>query len=245
MKLHHLFVFSALLGGAMCSDARAELIDLTTVTGKTYRQCRVVRMDPDGVLFRHANGAGKVLFQNMTKPLREHFGFDPAKLKAHEAKVKADKANERKIAEERAREVMKQREEAVERALDHQALYALQQVAALAQANQGYNLGNVVSLGTTFGSGDYFRPASNRRNSLKWTLSNVGYWGSGIAYGGVGNFGYGGGYGFGGGYGLGGCYNGGFTPRPFFAVPGVGPNYVPAAACPPRVIHGSGVIPRR
>ena len=244
MKLHHLIVFSALLGGAMCSEVRAEIIDLTTVSGKTYRQCRVVQMDPDGVLFRSANGAGKVLFKDLIKPLRDHFGFDPAKLKAHEEQVKEEKIKERKIVEERAREIMKQRQEAVDLALERQALYVLQQAALAAQSNQGYNLGGgFVSLGGTFDGGDYkVRGSSSRRNSINWYATTAGLIGPGGGY-----FGYPqGGYGFG----HQGCYNQGgygygFTPRPFFAVPGIGPNVAPMAACPPRVIHGSGVILRR
>jgi hypothetical protein len=224
MKLHHLIVFSAFFCGALCSTVRAEVIDLTTVTGKTYKQCRVVKLDPDGVLFRHSNGAGKVLFKDLIKPLRDHFGFDPSKLKAHEEKVQADKAKERKIAEERARELMKQRQEAIEQALDRQALFALQQANALAQAQaaQGGNLGSFVALGGAFDGNDYVRDG-NRRHAYNWYVGQLGM-----------NPGF--------------CYPGasyGYTPRPFFAVPGIGPNVWPSAACPPRVIHGSGTIVHR
>lgn len=221
MRLRPLLVFSVLLIVALSSHARAEIMDLTTVAGKTYKQCRVVKLDPDGVLFRHSNGAGKVLFKDLIKPLRDHFGFDPVKLKAHEDKVQADKAQARKVAEERAREMMKEREEAINRAMERQALYALQQAAAMAQANQGYHLGSFVSLGGTFEGGDYFR-AGKRRSSFNWCVGNTGLW----APGGYAHGGY------------------GFTPRPFFAVPGIGPNVMPAA-CPPRVIRGSGVILNR
>lgn len=231
MKLHHLIVFSALLGGAFTTAARAEVLDLTTVTGKTYKQCRVIQMDPDGVMFRHAAGAGKVLFKDLIKPLRDHFGFDPATLQAHEDKIKEEKAKARKLAEERARELMKQRQEAVNLALERQALFVLQQAAAVAQQyNQSYNVNNVggfVSLGGTFDGGGYYR-AGSRRSSLNWNMGCYNNYG----WGGYGGFGYGFGYGQN-------CGNG-YTPRPFFAVPGIGPNATPTS-CPPRVIHGSGV----
>ena len=240
MKLHHLIVFSALLGGAVSSGARAEIIDLTTVSGKTYRQCRVVQIDPDGVMFRHSNGAGKVLFKDLTKELREHFNFDPEKLKAHEEQVKAEKAKLREITEQRAREMMKQRQEAVDLALDRQALYALQQAAAVAQSNQGQggfysNLGGFVTLGDAFDGRDYSRAShGNRRNALNWYAGqlNLGGWSSGGCYP-AGNWGF---------NPVANC--GGFTPRPFFAVPGIGPNVAPLAACPPRGLHTRSVVLR-
>jgi hypothetical protein len=70
------FPTTALMLAAMLSLASADVIELTTTNGRTYKQCRIVKMETDGVSFPHANGAGKVLFKGLTKDLHEHFDYD-------------------------------------------------------------------------------------------------------------------------------------------------------------------------
>lgn len=220
------FPTTALMLAAMLSMASADVIDLTTTTGRTYRQCRIVKMEPDGLSFRHANGAGKVLFKDLTKDLREHFDYDPVRAHAHEEKLKADKAKARAENLKRAEEIMKTHQEAVNRALETQALSALTQALAQAQGNQDYNgfvtltggLSNA-PIGPVFEGYDYYRNNGRFRSpALNWYGNQVGLFHPG-------------------------SYNHGFTPRSFFAVPGLGPNYVPhAPAYRGPIIHGRATL---
>ena len=221
------FPTTALMLAAMLSLASADVIDLTTTNGRTYKQCRIVKMEPDGVSFRHAKGAGKILFKDLTKDLREHFDFDPVRAQAHEEKLKADKAKERAEKLQKAQEIMKAHQDAVNRALETQALAALTQ--ALAQARDYQSSGGFVSLtgglsnvplGPVFDGRDYERRDGRFRSPvLNWYGQAVGQFHPGDN-------------------------NRGFTPRSFFAVPGLGPNYVPQSAVPcAPVIRGSVVLP--
>lgn len=207
--------------------SQAETMTLTTTTGRTYEQCRIVKMEPDGVSFRHEKGAGKILFKDLTKDLREHFDFDPVRAQAHEEKLKADKAKERAEKLQKAQEIMKAHQDAVNRALETQALTALTQALAQArdyQSNGGFvtltgGLSNV-PLGPVFDGRDYERRDGRFHSPvLNWYGQRVGHFHPG-------------------------SYTHGFTPRSFFAVPGLGPNDVPqqTTRCLP-VIRGSVTLP--
>jgi hypothetical protein len=213
------FPTTALMLAAMLSLASADVIDLTTTNGRTYKQCRIVKMETDGVSFRHANGAGKVLFKDLTKDLREHFDYDPVRAQAHEEKLKADKAKARAETLKKAEEVFKAHQEAVNRALEKQALNALTQALAQAQANQGTN-SFVTLTGSQWNAplGPVFESQHDYRNSGRFRSPALNWCGQA-----VGQFHPGG-------------HNRGFTPRSFFAVPGLGPNYVPqpVVPCVPR-----------
>lgn len=223
MRLPSVFVSSLLLSAVL--PLRAELLELITVTGKTYHQCRVVKIEPDGVSFRHASGAGKVLFKDLTKPLRDHFGFDPVKARAHEEKLRAEKKQTRAAAEEKARVEWQARVVVIERMMEQETQQLLR--AALNQS-QGMRGGDWITLsgssplfpmGVTLDGSDYYR-AGHREAWSPWC---------GVRHG-VPQFvnptpGYAGSV--------------GFRPGPFIAVPGIGPN-VPVAALRARVpVRGS------
>ena len=59
------------------SLASAAIPEITTLTGKTYRQCEIVRVHPDGVSFTHATGAAKVLFEDLSPVWQGRLGYDP------------------------------------------------------------------------------------------------------------------------------------------------------------------------
>jgi len=229
--IHAMKTFSSivLMLTAALGLSQAETITLTTTTGRAYQQCRIVKMEPDGVSFRHANGAGKILFKDLTKELREHFDYDPVRAQAHEEKLKADKAKERAEKVKKAQEILQAHQESVNRALETQALTALTQ--ALAQAREYQGNGGFVTLtgglpyaplGPVFEGRDYER-GNGRFHSpvLNWYGQSVGHFHPG-------------------------AYHHGFTPRSFFAVPGLGPNYAPSQAVPcAPVIRGRVAVPTR
>ncbi len=62
---------------------RAE--DVTTLSGTTYHELRLVRVEPDGVVWEHATGMAKVLFTDLPEPVRRQYHYDAAKATAFQA----------------------------------------------------------------------------------------------------------------------------------------------------------------
>lgn len=83
----------------------APIAKITTLTGKTYRKCEIIRVHPDGVSFRHADGAAKVLFTDLSKEWRTRLGYDADKATAYQKELadkrEADKAARAKVEETR------------------------------------------------------------------------------------------------------------------------------------------------
>jgi hypothetical protein len=206
----------ALISFTLLITAQAEVMDLITTSGRTYRNCRVVKVEPDGVSFRHDHGAGKVLFKDLTSKLREHFGYDQIKADAHEAKVRADRAKARAEAMKKANDEAKAAADALERFQEQQTMHALRkaltQLATPAQAEQWLPVrGSAVIMGPTFNTSSYVQQPA-------W----CGAWSHPL------------------GRNMYGCYppvvtpqvcnTSGYRPVPFFAVPGIGPNVVTPSA---------------
>ncbi len=239
-------LFLVLLALQAAPVIHAETLDLQTMQGKVYHQCRIVKIEADGLLFRHANGAGKVLFKDLTKPLRDHFGYDPEKARAHEEKVKAEAQKQREVARQKTLDAWRAQDAANERAIENQTLLALRAALTQAPAQSGGDwvaLSGSTSLiqGSQLVNGaDYYR-ASKRETWVPWCgvrngrlpLAGVSYSSTGCnvraRYAGA----------------CAGGLNYGFTPVPFFAVPGVGPNVPvinPVPACRPHVTR-SVIVP--
>jgi hypothetical protein len=263
MKHSSTALLIAALVAAGTLTARAEVYELSTTWGKSYHQCRVLKIELDGVSFKHDKGTAKVLFKDLTPKWREHFGYDAEKAKAHEVKLKEDKAKAREAAAKRASEIARSQQDAMNLALENQTLAAMR-AAVLNSANAGYDYGGLITLSgaqftydNAFGVNGRYSPCGNgfNRETLCNRLRTVGSAdlrgpcvtelqivnGRRIYVTKRQDFG---------GYGYGppryfntGCATNGFTPQPFFAVPGIGPNVAMPAAprCAAPVIRGSGV----
>ena len=59
-------------------------LDITTVDGKTYRDCRVSRVDPDGICVLWSSSGARIKFANLPEPVRAQYGYDPEKAGAFE-----------------------------------------------------------------------------------------------------------------------------------------------------------------
>ena len=71
--------------------------DLTTRSGKTYKQARVFRVEPDGINYMFAGGMTKIAFDDLPEAVQKQYGYDPAKAKAfaeQDAQVQAAAAAE-------------------------------------------------------------------------------------------------------------------------------------------------------
>jgi hypothetical protein len=245
MKLHHTALLTALLFVFGSLSARAEVYDLATTAGKTYHQCHMLKLELDGVSFKHTKGIAKVLFKDLTPQWRQHFGFDPAKARAHELKQQEDKARARDEAAKRANELAKAQQEAMTIAMENEALQALR-IAALNNNGGGYGFNGFIGLTSSVPTQFYTeqqivdgrryyctRPVHGSADVVAISDCNSGaLTGSRVGWRNVGNARY---------FSTG-CNTNGFTPTPFFAVPGIGPNVAPMAARPPCVIRGGGVI---
>lgn len=79
--------------------------DLVTNDGYVFRQVEILRVEPDGLNFRHAGGVTKLHFATLPEAVRKQHGYDP----------KAAAKYQRELAEEKKRQ---KEEAAVRRALN-------------------------------------------------------------------------------------------------------------------------------
>ena len=79
--------------------------DLVTNDGYVFRRVEILRVEPDGLNFRHAGGVTKLHFATLPEAVRKQYGYDP----------KAAAKYQRELAEEKKRQ---KEEAAVRRALN-------------------------------------------------------------------------------------------------------------------------------
>ncbi len=77
--------------------ARGE--DLVTLSGTTYRDVRPLRVEPDGVTWRYAEGAVKVDFDDSPDAVRRAYHYDPARATVY----RREQAEAREHADAQAR----------------------------------------------------------------------------------------------------------------------------------------------
>lgn len=81
-----LFLLLALSLGSLPAVADS-VGNISTLTGKVYRRCEIVKVHPDGVSFTHTKGAAKVLFSDLPEEWRQRLGYDPVKAAAYEQEL--------------------------------------------------------------------------------------------------------------------------------------------------------------
>jgi len=132
-----LFVVSAVLPGV----AAVEHLDvIQTLQGRTYRDCSIKQVQPDGVSFIHSNGAAKILFSDLSEPLKQKLGYSEERLIQYENEraTREFMERERRIkaqqaAAEQAKQYLEIRVQILERAArlqDQRNWIAQQQMAA-------------------------------------------------------------------------------------------------------------------
>jgi len=68
----------AILAALFASLAVAE--DFKTITGKEYKNAKVSRVEPDGIVLIYKSGVAKVYFADLPKEVQRRFGYDPEKI---------------------------------------------------------------------------------------------------------------------------------------------------------------------
>ena len=59
-------------------------MDITTLDGRTYRDCRVSHVDPDSICVLWSSSGARIKLANLPEPVRAQYGYDPAKAAAFE-----------------------------------------------------------------------------------------------------------------------------------------------------------------
>jgi hypothetical protein len=165
-------LFAALLLSVLPAGAAPKNYGtITTRDGKSFYQCKVMRVYPDGVTFAHRDGAVKIPFAELPESLRSKFHHDP---KA-EAEYQKEQAALRKAGQERQKQ---QEIVAQERLMD----------AKLAEASRLAATSVAVTSPQTLsrGSGPIASRAVVSRSSSRSrsSYSRFGYYGSGYYSGG-------------------------------------------------------------
>ena len=92
-------------GCPFAGSARAD--DLTTLSGQTFRDVQPLRVEPDGITWRHAGGVAKVDFADSPEAVRAAYHYDPARAAAYREEREKVKSQ----ADEQARQLLQARDE--------------------------------------------------------------------------------------------------------------------------------------
>jgi len=90
-------------------DPPASIGDITDNGGKTYFNCMLVKIEPDGLNVLHQAGAAKLLFTDLSPDLQKKYHYNPTKdaiYRNMEAKHMADSDEARAITRHNKRRSM-------------------------------------------------------------------------------------------------------------------------------------------
>src|SRR4029077_20524001 len=91
----------AIIAALSASIALAD--DFKTIDGKEYKNVKVSRVEPDGIVLITKSGISKVYFTELPKEVQQRFNYDPKKAAAYlRQKAKATRKNNEQLAKERA-----------------------------------------------------------------------------------------------------------------------------------------------
>jgi hypothetical protein len=126
--------------------------DVTTTSGRSFKNCTVLQVNPDGVTFRHSKGLARVLFSDMTPSAQKAFGYDADKEADYRKQQAEERAQKRELARQQAEAAAKAYAAAQQAAMEnrtHRALQtaALVQAVASQQMGGGWGMGGFVSIG--------------------------------------------------------------------------------------------------
>lgn len=71
-------------------------LDITTLDGKTYRECRVARIYPDSICVLFSGGGARVPLANLPESMRAEFGYDPQRAAAFQ-RAEAGQAERQRV----------------------------------------------------------------------------------------------------------------------------------------------------
>jgi hypothetical protein len=87
--------------------------DITTLSGKTYSNVTITRVEPDGITIKHSAGLIKLFFGELPEDVRARYGADPVKARNYQEerrlqqmKVEVAKANRDMLQRVEAQAIM-------------------------------------------------------------------------------------------------------------------------------------------
>ena len=87
----------------VCVASIALADDFKAIDGKEYKNVKVKRVEPDGIVLVSKSGISKVYFVELPKEVQQRFNYDPKKAAAYlRQKAKATRKNNEQLAKERA-----------------------------------------------------------------------------------------------------------------------------------------------
>jgi hypothetical protein len=54
-------------------------VDITTISGQEFKNCKITQVEPDGITVFYAKGVAKISFTNLPDECRTKYGYDPQK----------------------------------------------------------------------------------------------------------------------------------------------------------------------
>jgi hypothetical protein len=84
----------------VCLASVALADDFKTINGKEYKNAKVSRVEPDGIVLVTKSGISKVYFTELPKEVQQRFNYDPEKAAAYSAEQNAALEQARKQQEE-------------------------------------------------------------------------------------------------------------------------------------------------
>src|SRR2546427_7968616 len=84
----------------LCLASVALADDFNTIDGKEYKNVKVSRVEPDGIVLITSSGVSKVYFTELPKEVQERFHYDSAKAAVYSAQQAATQEAFRKQQEE-------------------------------------------------------------------------------------------------------------------------------------------------
>lgn len=88
--------------------APAQVGTIQTLHGKTYRQCKILQRDADGIAFTHQKGTARVLYADLPADTRYELGYDAkaaAELERSRAQARQEELEARRLRQTRAAEL--------------------------------------------------------------------------------------------------------------------------------------------
>jgi hypothetical protein len=94
----------------VCLASVAFADDFKTIDGKEYKNAKVSRVEPDGIVLMTKSGISKVYFTELPKEVQERFSYDAAKATAFSAEHTANQEALHKQRQESERQRVEERE---------------------------------------------------------------------------------------------------------------------------------------
>lgn len=126
------------------------ITSITTTRGQHYEGVQILKVYPDGLAIRHASGAAKIPFTQLSEELRQRFRYEPEAARSYAQETAlADEEARQKVQEARAAQQQKEAEieEAARRALAARPAFS-SGTDASGQALSA-SLGSLPALGST------------------------------------------------------------------------------------------------